>query len=134
MKKIVLSLVAVGLLSGAAFADLFDNLSNISPEQMEQLTQIHNTYKQENDDMENKIMEYTNKLTQIQLSNDKTAEQKALLSSAYERNLMVLQVQIDQLKANTDAAYKQILTDEQYKEYAAQQIRVENAFSDFLKK
>ncbi|MBQ3640459.1 hypothetical protein II906_00770 [bacterium] len=134
MKKIVLSLIAVGVLSGVAFADLFDNLSNISPEQMEQLTQIHNTYKQKTDDMENKIMEYTDKLTKIQLSNDITAEQKALLSSAYERNLMVLQVQLDQLKSNADAAYKQILTDEQYKEYSAQQIRVENAFSDFLKK
>ena len=79
-------------------------------------------------------MEYTNKLNQIKASTDKSAEQISLLSSAYERNLMVLNAQVKQLKENQEAAYKQILTDNQYKEYSAQQLQVENAFSDFLRK
>ena len=134
MKKLFLSLLVAGLLSGAAFAEMFDNLTDLSPAQKDQLTRVYETFKIKNNELETKIMDYTNKLNQIKASTDKSAEQISLLTSAYERNLMVLNAQVKQLKENQDAAYKQILTDNQYKEYSAQQLQVENAFSDFLRK
>lgn len=134
MKKLFLSLLITGLLSGAAFADMFDNLSDLSPVQKEQLTRVYETYKIKNNEIDTKIMEYSDKLNKIKASTDKSSEQIALLSSAYERNIVVLNAQAKQLKENLDAAYKQILTDNQFKEYSAQQLQVENAFSDFLRK
>ena len=51
-----------------------------------------------------------------------------------ERNINVLKNRQNELKNETEAKYKEVFTDEQYKEYQMLQIKADNAFSDFLRK
>ena len=136
MKKLfatVIFLTAFGLFT-ACFADEFDNLEGITPAQKEQITQIQLVYKQEYNDNETKIMDYTNKLNQIKQEVSTDPSQQALLIGAYERNINALKSRQEQLKLETNEKYKTVLTDKQYHQYLSEQIKVENAFSDFLKK
>ena len=57
-----------------------------------------------------------------------------MLISTYERNLKTLNVQKEELKKQTEALYKSIMTMKQYQQYQAQQMQVQNAFNDFLRK
>ncbi len=136
MKKvfIALSLFAFLISFGSAFADDFDALEGISAEQKQKLTNVQFQYKQEYDSNQTKIMDYENKLNQIKSDTSMNPEQASLLMSAYERNISVLNARQNELTNNKNQQYKEILTDEQYKQFQAQQIRVENAFSDFLRK
>lgn len=136
MKKvfIALSLFAFLISFGSAFADDFDALEGISAEQKQKLTNVQFQYKQEYDSNQTKIMDYENKLKQLKSDTSISPEQASLLISAYERNISVIAARQAQLTNEKNLKYKEVLTDEQYKQYQAQQIRVENAFSDFLRK
>ena len=136
MKKTTLLIGIVALLasSSLAFAEGFDSLENITPAQKQKLTQIQYNYKQENNSLEMRIMDYNNKINQVKNDPDKTPEQVSLLTSAYERNLATLKAQQKVLEQRTDSMYKSILTPEQYNQYKVQQINVQDSFNNFLQK
>lgn len=136
MKKtaLLLGIVAILASSNVVFAEGFDALEGITPAQMQKLTQIQHNFKQENNSLEMRIMEYNNKIAQIKNDVDKTPEQISLLTGAYERNLSTLKTQQKILEQKTDALYKSVMTIEQYNQYKAQQINVQDAFKNFLQK
>ncbi len=136
MKKttLLLGVMAVLASSGIVFAEGFDSLDGITPVQMQKLTKIQYNFKQENNSLEMRIMDYNNKIAQVKNDPDKTPEQVTLLTSAYERNLSTLKTQQKILEQKTDAMYKSILTPEQYNQYKAQQINVQDSFNNFLQK
>lgn len=136
MKKTTLFLGIIALLASSVsvFAEGFDSLENITSAQKQKLTQIQYNYKQENNSLEMRIMDYNNKIAQVKNDPDKTPEQVTLLTSAYERNLSTLKTQQKILEQKTDAMYKSILTPEQYNQYKAQQINVQDSFNNFLQK
>ena len=136
MKKINLMFVLFFLLSSFNFASAIDveKITDLTPEQKTKIAEIQSNYTKEYNDNETKIMDYTNKLNQIKTDTDKTPEQISILSGAYERNLIAIKARQQQLKNETEETYKSILTEEQYKQYQLQQLQVDNAFSEFLKK
>lgn len=136
MKKTTLLLGIITILASSAsvFAEGFDSLENITPAQKQKLTQIQYNYKQENNSLEMRIMDYNNKIAQVKNDKDKTPEQVSLLTSAYERNLSTLKTQQKILEQKTDAMYKSVLTPEQYNQYKAQQLNVQDSFNNFLQK
>lgn len=134
MKKALLFVLLVFLTSNVSFAEVFDNLTNLSPAQKDELTRTYQKYKTEYNSYETRIMEYTDKLNKLKSDSEKTPEQMAVLTGAYERNLTTLKAQQKKLEEETDAAYQSILTVDQYKEYKEQQVNTENAFNNFLKK
>ena len=136
MKKLLTALIFLMTLGTFTVvnADEFDNLEGITPAQKEQIAQIQLVYKQEYNANETKIMDYTNKLNQIKQESNHDPSQQALLIGAYERNINALKSRQDQLKQETDEKYKSVLTEKQFHQYLTQQIKVENAFNDFLKK
>lgn len=136
MKKsfLILSIMCLALTSNIVFADNFDNLQNITPVQKQKLTQIQFSFKEENNALDMRIMEYNNKLNQLKTSTDKSPEQISLLTAAYERNLSTLKEQQKQLEQKTDALYKSVMTPEQYSQYKTQQVNVEDSFNKFLQK
>lgn len=134
MKKLIIALGVLSVFCVSALAQDFSYLENLSPVQKQKLTQIYNNYKQENNTLEMRITNYKDKLNQLSKQTDKSAEQINLLKSAYERNLSTLTEQQAQLKKYTDDLYKNVMTADQYKQYQAQQLQAENAFSDFLRK
>lgn len=135
MKKILLALVALGIIYSAnvVMADSFDSLQSLTPVQKQKLTQIQFSYKNQIDSLETRIMEYKNKLARAKSDTTKTKEQIALLTSTYERNISTLETQKEQLESAMDNAYKSVMTLEQYKQYRAQQINVQDAFSEFVR-
>ena len=136
MKKFNLVLTLLILLSSIniCFAIDLEKITNLTPEQKTKIAEIQSNYTKEYNDNETKIMDYTNKLNQIKTDTDKTPEQISILSGAYERNLIAIKARQQQLKNETEETYKSILTEEQYKQYQLQQLQVDNAFSEFLKK
>ncbi len=136
MKKLLTALIFLMTLGIFTIvnADEFDNLEGITPAQKEQIAQIQLVYKQEYNANETKIMDYTNKLSQIKQETSHDPAQQALLIGAYERNINALKSRQEQLKQETDKKYKSVLTEKQFQQYLTQQIKVENAFNDFLKK
>ncbi|HIS88196.1 TPA: hypothetical protein IAA87_02055 [Candidatus Avigastranaerophilus faecigallinarum] len=136
MKKTTLFLGIIALLASSVsvFAEGFDSLENITSAQKQKLTQIQYNYKQENNSLEMRIMDYNNKIAQVKNDKDKTPEQVSLLTSAYERNLSTLKTQQKILEQKTDAMYKSVLTPEQYNQYKAQQLNVQDSFNNFLQK
>ena len=120
--------------SGVVFAEGFDSLEGLTPAQMQKLTQIQYNFKQENNSLEMRIMDYNNKIAQVKNDKDKTPEQVSLLTSAYERNLSTLKTQQKILEQKTDSMYKSVLTPNQYNQYRLQQINVQDSFSNFLQK
>lgn len=135
MKKFLLAFVALGIICSAnvVMADSFDSLQNLTPVQKQKLTQIQFSYKNQIDSLETRIMEYKNKLARAKSDTTKTKEQIALLTSTYERNISTLETQKEQLESAMDNAYKSVMTLEQYKQYRAQQINVQDAFSEFVR-
>lgn len=136
MKKSVLfiSLVCIMFSTSMALANTFEQLENLSPVQKQKLTQANQMYKLENNNLETRIMEYTDKLNRLKMDNDKTPEEKSVLIGAYERNLATFKQQQEQIKAKRDEDYKNILTIEQYEQFQAQQIDVQTKFNTFLQK
>ncbi len=130
-------LIAVLLIFSASnivFAEMFDNLNGLSAEQKVKLTNIYQQYKIENNKLEDRIMEYNNKINYLKNDNDKTQEQISLLVGAYERNVETLKSQQRILQKNTDELYRQNMTPEQFEQYMLQKDNVQDAFTNFLKK
>lgn len=137
MKKYVLLIILFCFLSYAApafSADVFDTISGLTVEQKRQMSNIYNNYQIKNNELLMRILSYTDKIAQLKLNSDKTQEQIALLTGAYERNISTLKNQQEILTKETESLYKLILTQSQYKQYQALQINVQDAFNNFLQK
>ena len=115
-------------------AEDFAYLENLSAVQKQQLNRIYHSYKQENNSLEMRIINYKDKLIKLQEVSDISEEQANLLKTAYERNINVLTTQQERLKEQTEQQYKSVMSPEQYKQHLAQQMQVENAFNEFLRK
>lgn len=136
MKKFIVTLSVLSLLTitGSAFAENFDSLQGLTAVQKQQLSQAQFKFKQENDALNNKIIDYQSKLAQLNRQTEKTPEQVALIKATYERNIQTFKAQQEILKKQMDASYKKVMTQEQYQQYQAQQIQVQDAFANFLRK
>lgn len=136
MKKfLIISLIIISAFwQNFACADDFSSLANLTNEQTAKLSEINNSFKTKNNDLENQIMVYSDKINRIKSMPDKTPEQIALMTSAFENNINALKEKQRLLKASTENLYREVLTTQQYQQYQAQQLRTENAFSDFLRK
>lgn len=136
MKKLIITLSVLSLLtiSGSAFAENFDSLQGLTAVQKQQLSQAQFKFKQENDALNNKIIDYQSKLAQLNRQTEKTPEQIALIKATYERNIATFKAQQEMLKKEMDASYKKVMTQEQYQQYQTQQIQVQDAFANFLRK
>ena len=137
MKKVafLFALSGILLISNTSFAqDAFDRLENITPAQRQQISTVQNTFKIKNNELEMRISGYTDKIARLKADTDKTQDQISLLIGAYERNITTLKSQQEVLKKETDDKYKEILTEEQYKQYQALQINVQDSFNKFLQK
>ncbi len=136
MKKIKLftAFLALLLTSNVVFAEMFDNLEGLTADQKQRLTNIYQGYKQENNELEMKIMDYTNKINRVKQDPDKSPEQVSLLTSAFERNIETYKSQQKLLEKTLNEQYKNVMTPEQYSQYANQQVNVQDAFSKFLQK
>lgn len=134
MVKRILVLIFIFFLSAPAFSQDFSYLDDLSAVQKQKLSQIYHSYKQESNSLEMRIMHYQEKLNKLQTVQDRSAEQINLLKTAYERNIKTLAVQQELLKSKTEDMYKSVMTPNQYKQHLAQQMQIENAFSDFLRK
>ena len=135
MKKSVITLTALSILfaSNIAMAEGFDNISNLTPVQKQKLNQIHFNYKQENNALETKIMSYESKLAEVKNDANKSAQEKALIISTYERNISTLNAQKKQLEEAMQKSYQTVMTPQQYQQYSTQQIKVQDAFSEFVR-
>ena len=134
MKKVFLTVLIMAFFSGGVFADTVDNLDGITPAQKQKLSMVQFNYKQDYNNLEQKILEYNSKLLKLQQEKDKSPAEISMLSSAYERNLKTLKAQQEKLNQDRDERYKMILTEEQYKQYKEQNIQTENAYIIFLQK
>lgn len=135
MKKFLLTLSIVGIIASVnvAMAESFDSLQNLTPVQKQKLTQIQFNYKSQIDALENKIMDYKNKLARAQSDVTKSKEQKALITSSYQRNIQILETQKAQLEDAMRSSYRSVMTAEQFREYSSQQLKVQDAFSEFVR-
>lgn len=133
MKRIFV-LIFMIFLATPAFSQDFSYLDDLSAVQKQKLSQIYHSYKQENNSLEMRIMDYQTKLNKLETLQDRSAEQINLLKTAYERNIKTLAVQQELLKSKTERMYETVMTPNQYKQHLAQQMQIENAFSDFLRK
>lgn len=79
-------------------------------------------------------MVYTNKINRVKQDPDKSPEQVSLLTSAFERNIETYKSQQKLLEKTLNEQYKNVMTPEQYSQYADQQVNVQDAFSKFLQK
>ena len=80
------------------------------------------------------ILSYTDKIANLKLNSNKTQEQISLIAGVYEKNIATLKNQQALLAKETEALYKLILNDKQYKQYQALQLKAQDAFSNFLNK
>lgn len=135
MKKSLLALAIVGIIfsSNVVMAESFDSLQNLTPTQKQKLSQLQLSYKTQIDALETRIMTYQDKLAKAKADATKTKEQIALLTGAYERNIATLEAQKKQLEAAMKKSYQTVMTAEQYQQYSAQQIKVQDAFSEFVR-
>ena len=135
MKKGLLALAIVGIIfsSNVVMAEEFDSLQNLTPVQKQKLSQLQLSYKTQIDALENRIMTYQDKLAKAKTDATKTKEQIALLTGAYERNISTLETQKKQLENAMKKSYQTVMTPQQYQEYSAQQIKVQDAFSEFVR-
>ena len=136
MKKLLVSLntlIVLGLFV-PVFAQEFSYLDDLTPVQKQKLTQFNYSYEQNVKSLDMRIDSFKAKINQLKEETDKTADQINLLTSAYERNMSVLNSQKEQLKKQLEKQYESVMTPEQYKQYLAQQLQAKNAFSDFINK
>ena len=106
MKKFIVTLSVLSLLTitGSAFAENFDSLQGLTAVQKQQLSQAQFKFKQENDALNNKIIDYQSKLAQLNRQTEKTPEQVALIKATYERNIQTFKAQQEILKKQMDAS------------------------------
>ena len=135
MKKFLLALSIIGIIASTniVMAESFDSLQNLTPAQKQELSQIQFNYKNQIDALDNKIMNYKNNLTRVQKDITKSKEEIALVSSSYQRNIQTLETQKSQLEDAMRNAYRSVMTTEQFRQYSSQQLKVQDAFSEFVR-
>lgn len=133
-KNLLIALSFVMLSTTIAVADEFDSLNGITPAQKQKLSQITLMYKNESNTLEKRIIEYNTEKARLQRDREKSPTDIAMMTAAYDKNIQVMKAQKAKLDKDTDALYKSVLTEEQYKQYQAQKVQTENAFSNFLQK
>ena len=136
MKNIVykLLLLFIFCMVTPAIAADFSYLKDLTPVQKQQLERYGYSYQQNIHSLDMRIDNYRNKIKQINSQQNVPKQQADLLIFSYEKNIKTLVAQKDELKEKMDSQYKSILTEEQYKQYSAHPVLVQNAFSDFLRK
>ena len=117
-----------------AIAADFSYLKDLTPVQKQKLERYGYSYQQNIHSLDMRIDNYRNKIKQINSQQNVPKQQADLLIFSYEKNIKTLVAQKDELKEKMDSQYKSILTEEQYKQYSAHPVLVQNAFSDFLRK
>ena len=135
MKKFLLALSIIGIIASTniVMAESFDSLQNLTPAQKQELSQIQFNYKNQIDALDNKIMNYKNNLARVQKDITKSKEEIALVSSSYQRNIQTLETQKSQLEDAMRNAYRSVMTTEQFRQYSSQQLKVQDAFSEFVR-
>ena len=117
-----------------AVASDFSYLNNLTPVQKQKLERYDYSYQQNIHSLDMRIDNYRNKIKQINSQQDIPKQQADLLIFSYEKNIKTLVAQRDELKEKLDSQYKSIMTAEQYKQYSAHPVSIQNAYSDFLRK
>lgn len=135
MKNIVYTLLLfIFCMVTPAIAADFSYLKDLTPVQKQKLERYGYSYQQNIHSLDMRIDNYRNKIKQINSQQNVPKQQADLLIFSYEKNIKTLVAQKDELKEKMDSQYKSILTEEQYKQYSAHPVLVQNAFSDFLRK
>ncbi len=137
MKKSLIVLTALLLMNTAVIsADDFSGIDGITANQRQQLSRIHFKYKTENNNLEQKIIEYNSLIHNLKNSAGlgKSPEDIAKLTESYQKNIDTLKEEQKKLEDETNLLYKAVLTEEQYKQYKAQKAKTEDAFNNFLQK
>ena len=117
-----------------AIAADFSYLKDLTPVQKQKLERYGYSYQQNIHSLDMRIDNYRNKIKQINSQQNVPKQQADLLIFSYEKNIKTLVAQKDELKEKMDSQYKSILTEEQYKQYSAHPVLIQNSFSDFLRK
>lgn len=133
-KNLLIALSFIMLNTTIAVADDFDYLNGVTPAQKQKLSQINLMYKNESNTLDKRIIEYNTEKARLQRDKEKSPTDIAMMTAAYDKNIQVMKSQKEKLEKDTDALYKSVLTEEQYKQYQAQKVQTENAFSNFLQK
>ncbi len=136
MKNIVykLLLLFIFCMVTPAIAADFSYLKDLTPVQKQKLERYGYSYQQNIHSLDMRIDNYRNKIKQINSQQNVPKQQADLLIFSYEKNIKTLVAQKDELKEKMDSQYKSILTEEQYKQYSAHPVLIQNSFSDFLRK
>ncbi len=137
MKKSLIVLTALLLMnSTVVWADDFSGIDGITADQRQKLSRIHFKYKTENNNLEQKIIEYNSMIINLKNSSgdNKSPSDIAKLTEAYQKNIDTLKEEQKKLEEETKSLYKAVFTEEQYKQYEAQKVKTENAFNNFLQK
>lgn len=135
MKKNLLILTLCAFIAaGSAFAADINSLEGLTPAQKQKISQIQHQFKIQNDAIEQKIITYNSKISEVKNDVNKSTAEADILTSAYQKNIDTLKLEQKKLEESTDASYKTVLTEEQYKSLKEQQTNVEDAFQNFLKK
>lgn len=129
MKKILLTFVLI-LIANVAFASPFEDIPDMTEEQKVVLQKLYDDYEKEFSTLEQKFVFFTNKLENIKNADDKTKEQIEILSSAYERNLIVLKNMQEILLSNLEEKYKEILTENQYNRYKMKKNKIQDTLEE----
>lgn len=117
-----------------SFANDFSYLKNLTPVQKQKLERYGYSFQQNVHSLDMRIDNYRNKIKQINSQQNIPKQQADLLIYSYEKNIKTLAAQKDKLKENLDSQYKSIMTAEQYKQYSAHPVSIQNAYGDFLRK
>ena len=135
MKNIVYTLLLfIFCMVTPAIAADFSYLKDLTPVQKQKLERYGYSYQQNIHSLDMRIDNYRNKIKQINSQQNVPKQQADLLIFSYEKNIKTLVAQKDELKEKMDSQYKSILTEEQYKQYSAHPVLIQNSFSDFLRK
>lgn len=136
MKKLATLLTALIILttSNTCFADVIDNLNNLTYVQKQQISSIQQAYKNQKNEIENNISIYKNRIAKLKSDITKSRGLIDLGIGNYEKKLQLLESQKNVLEKEIDTKYKSILTSKQYKQYQTMQMFVQEKFSNFLNK
>ena len=116
MKKSLIVLTALLLMnSTVVWADDFSGIDGITADQRQKLSRIHFKYKTENNNLEQKIIEYNSMIINLKNSSgdNKSPSDIAKLTEAYQKNIDTLKEEQKKLEEETKSLYKAVFTEEQ---------------------
>ena len=123
MKKVllILGILITFISSDTVFAENIENTDSITPAELTRLNQIEFNCKQQVNQLETRIADYTRKIDIIKNDTNKNDAQKSILIGAYERNIETLKLQQKQFEREADALTKSLLGEEKYIIYKSKQ-------------